>query len=100
MFVLIVDNVVVQTQPNAQKGFIETNKNPICGQIEKDGLFSDPVPTAKEVADRAQRRLNEDSLSYLNQTDWYVTRRSESGEEVPQNVLDARAKARTDIKEV
>jgi len=43
MFILLIDNVVVQTQPNAQTGFIETDKNPICGQILKNGKFIDPV---------------------------------------------------------
>ena len=59
MFVLMADNVVIQTQPNAEDGFVETDKNPICGQIEKDGLFKDPkaLPITSKKRDDALKIL-------------------------------------------
>jgi hypothetical protein len=44
MFILLVNNVVMQKQPNAQDGFVWTDKDVVCGQIEKDGVFSNPKP--------------------------------------------------------
>lgn len=34
---------------------------------------------------------------YLNDTDWYVTRKAETGVEVPADVLEKRANARVEI---
>jgi hypothetical protein len=54
MFILLVDNVVVQKQPNMQKGFVWTEKDVVCGQIEKDGVFTNPKPkalTSKQKSD-------------------------------------------------
>lgn len=34
------------------------------------------------------------ALAYLDSTDWLVVRQTETGQPVPQDVLDARAKAR------
>ena len=54
MFILLVNNVVVQKQSNAQDGFVWTDSDVVCGQIEKDGVFSNPKPkalTSKEKSD-------------------------------------------------
>ena len=58
MYILLENNVVMQTQPNDQKGFVFTDKNVVCGQVEKDGLFFNPDPvilplTSKDVRDKA-----------------------------------------------
>jgi len=44
-----------------------------------------------------QRLLNIDSLAYLASTDWYVTRQAETGADIPQDILTARAEARASI---
>ena len=60
------------------------------GEIE---LFKNPPKTAEQL----QQELNAEALAYLASTDWYVIRLQETGIAVPQDVLDARAKARGDI---
>jgi len=38
-----------------------------------------------------------DPLDFLNQTDWYVIRNQETGADIPQDILTARAEARASI---
>tara|TARA_R110000772_G_scaffold14947_1_gene42744 strand:- start:107 stop:508 length:402 start_codon:yes stop_codon:yes gene_type:complete len=45
MFILLKNNVVVQKQPNMAKGFVWTDEDVVCGQIEKDGVFTNPKPS-------------------------------------------------------
>tara|TARA_R110000868_G_scaffold409032_1_gene693705 strand:- start:251 stop:541 length:291 start_codon:yes stop_codon:yes gene_type:complete len=96
MFILLKNNVVVQKQPSMAKGFVWTNEDVVCGQIEKDGVFTNPKPTKAQ----SQNKINEESLSYLKSTDWYIVRMSETNVSVPDKVLKARAAARYAIKEV
>lgn len=58
-------------------------------------LYDQEPPSAAEV----QRRKNKEARAYLLSTDWYVVRRAETGEEVPQDILDKRAEARLVIVE-
>jgi hypothetical protein len=37
------------------------------------------------------------AISYLSSTDWYVIRQLETGQEVPQDVSEARAEARSKL---
>lgn len=46
------------------------------------------------AAAQAQARINTDSLAYLAETDWYVTRNQETGASIPAEVLERRAAAR------
>lgn len=46
-----------------------------------------------------QKKTNREKKNYLASTDWYIVRRAETGEEIPQDVLDARAAARLSIVE-
>tara|TARA_R110000737_G_scaffold108221_6_gene140967 strand:+ start:15294 stop:15689 length:396 start_codon:yes stop_codon:yes gene_type:complete len=46
MFILLKNNLVVQKQPNMAEGFVWTDKDVVCGQVEKDGVFSNPKPKA------------------------------------------------------
>ena len=74
----------------------------------QDHLIGDKVAmTAEEVeahinppktAEQLQVELNAEARAYLVSTDWYVIRLQENGIAVPQDVLDARAKARGDIQ--
>ena len=43
------------------------------------------------------RQVNQESLAYLTSTDWYVTRKSETGVAVPADVTQARTDARLAI---
>jgi len=72
MFILLKDHVVIQKQTLAQKGFIWTDKDVVCGQIEKDGVFTDPTPPlptqdqymakAQSVMDAQAQSLGYDSI--------------------------------------
>jgi hypothetical protein len=42
-------------------------------------------------------QTNMESLQYLAETDWYVTRKFETGKAIPQEVLIKRQEAREDI---
>jgi hypothetical protein len=42
-------------------------------------------------------QTNMESLQYLAETDWYVTRKYETGKAIPQEVLIKRQEAREDI---
>lgn len=46
-----------------------------------------------------QKTKNKKSKAYLAETDWYVVRKVETGVEIPQQILDARAEARLSIVE-
>ena len=57
MYILLIDNIVVQKQPEAQDGFVWTDKDVVCGQIEKDGLFTNPeqpLPIQDQYMQKAQ----------------------------------------------
>lgn len=44
-------------------------------------------------------RNNMMARKYLAETDWYVIRKTETGEEIPQEILDLRAQARLSVVE-
>jgi hypothetical protein len=46
----------------------------------------------------SQSEINLQNLEYLSSTDWYVTRASETGKAIPEDVLTKRAEAREAIK--
>ena len=39
-----------------------------------------------------------EARNYLNETDWYVSRKAETGVDIPADVLEKRAQARLDAK--
>ena len=53
---------------------------------------SEPVDT-----DVIQIEDNLSNIAYLEQTDWYVTRKSETGKAIPEDVLVKRQAARNAI---
>jgi len=62
-----------------------------------EGNTPAPEFTDAEIAANAQAVINGESLAYLAETDWYVTRESETGVLVPTSVSTARADARESI---
>tara|TARA_R110000787_G_scaffold62863_2_gene141945 strand:- start:1557 stop:1790 length:234 start_codon:yes stop_codon:yes gene_type:complete len=60
------------------------------------------LPPTPQVLTKLQKqhKINEESLYYLKNTDWYVIRMSETNVTVPDKILKARAAARYAIKEV
>jgi hypothetical protein len=66
MFILLVDNVVVQKQPNTAEGFVWTDEDVVCGQIEKDGVFTNPkplLPTQDQYMQKAQSVMDAQAQS-------------------------------------
>jgi hypothetical protein len=66
MFILLVDNVVVQKQPNTAEGFVWTDEDVVCGQIEKDGVFTNPkpsLPTQDQYMQKAQSVIDAQAKS-------------------------------------
>ena len=72
-----------------------------------DGLTAQPRPTAchiwengawtidKAMSDRlTKEEINATALAYLSETDWYIIRKQEVGDEVPTDVSDKRKAAR------
>lgn len=75
------------------------------GQSEGKAIYGDEVgyprlkeqdPLSPEEVKSSRNRL---ARAYLSSTDWYVVRRSETGEEIPQEILDKRAAARLHVAE-
>jgi len=62
-----------------------------------EGNTPAPEFTDVEIAANDQAVINIDSLAYLASTDWYVTRQAETGADIPQDILTARAEARASI---
>ena len=62
-----------------------------------EGNTPAPEFTDAEIAANAQAKVNSESLAYLASTDWYVTRQAETGADIPQDILTARAEARVAI---
>jgi hypothetical protein len=63
--------------------------------VAKHG-FSNPV-YEDLTAKLKQDRINQECLQYLADTDWMIVRRSETGAEIPQEVLEKRVAARAAI---
>lgn len=68
-----------------------------------DGVFvldqeAKQLAAQAALAAKEQSRINDEALSYLAKTDWYVIRQQETGVNIPQDVLTARAEARQRIQ--
>lgn len=55
--------------------------------------------TEEELQQAQSSTLKQNAKRYLADTDWYVTRYSETGVAIPQDILDKRAEARTQASE-
>ena len=56
-------------------------------------LVDHDAPSSQEK----QAIINSDAKAFLASTDWYVVRKAETGQEIPPDVLDARARARASV---
>lgn len=69
-----------------------TNTKPLPSLADLELAW--PLVQAKE----AQAVINAKAQAYLAVTDWMVLRQADSGEVMPNNIKDARAAARLEIK--
>lgn len=58
----------------------------------------DPAEKDAHEQDQAREKVNQEALSYLASTDWYVIRSLDSGEPIPDDVKAGRAQARAAIR--
>lgn len=65
-------------------------------QISINTVIPEPL-TIEQIENEKQLRINMESLEYLNSTDWYITRFTELSVPIPQEILDHRQNARTNI---
>ena len=66
--------------------------------VDANGVTSEVELRSQEEADAAEvRKQNRLARNYLAETDWYVIRLQETGEPIPQEILDARAQARASV---
>ena len=54
--------------------------------------------TDEEIAAQLQEQANAEAKEYLASTDWYVSRFTETGKEIPEEVKTKRDEARLQIK--
>ena len=57
-------------------------------------------PTAEEIANNLVAMQNYDARKYLADTDWYVTRKAETGKAIPDEILTKREQARAKVKSI
>jgi hypothetical protein len=65
-----------------------------------EGNTPSPQYTEAEIAANAQAEINSTSEAYLAATDWYVTRRSDTGASIPEEITAARVDARQAIRKL
>ena len=57
-------------------------------------------PTAEEISNNLVAMENYEARKYLTETDWYVTRKAETGKAIPDDVLTKREEARAKVKSI
>ena len=62
-----------------------------------EGNTPTPEFTDAEIAAKTQAELNVTSRAYLASTDWYITRKAETGDAVPSEITTLRTAARDAI---
>ena len=68
--------------------------NCVTGEVTEH----EDAPATQPSATELQSQANATAQAYLASTDWMVLRQADSGEVMPNNIKDARAAARLEIK--
>ncbi|MEQ4616715.1 MAG: hypothetical protein ABN482_01565 [Corticimicrobacter sp.] len=68
-------------------------------KIDLSGLRTTEQKAA-ESAHAEQQRINAEARAYLSSTDWYVTRRRETGQDVPPDIAAKRQAARDRVIDI
>ena len=66
--------------------------------VEDMPVLQRQEPTAEEIANNQVSSQNYDARKYLAETDWYVTRKTETGKAIPDDILTKRQEARDKVK--
>lgn len=92
-----VDVVEITNEEHA--ALIEGQSNGKVIDFDEAGrpfLASPPQPTMEQL----QELVNSEARAYLSSTDWYVIRLQETGQDVPEEILEARSQARFRVVDV
>lgn len=68
--------------------------------VEDMPVLERQEPTAEEIANNLVASENYSARKYLADTDWYVTRKAETGKAIPDDILTKRQEAREKVKEI
>jgi hypothetical protein len=91
-----IPNNVVEVTDEQWEHAINNGHN----MVLEDGSSSiHDFDTEEEKSAKARIIQNINARKYLDSTDWYIIRKFETGIEVPRDILDARAEARTKVIE-
>ena len=66
--------------------------------VEDMPVLERQEPTAEDIANNLVAMQNYDARKYLDETDWYVTRKAETGKAIPDDILTKRQEARDKVK--
>ena len=87
-------------QVNGNMGVPNDPANRHCADVLQwiaEGNTPAPEYTDAEIAANTQAELNVTSRAYLASTDWYITRKAETGDAVPSEITTLRTAARDAI---
>ena len=87
-------------QVNGTMGVPNDPANRDCADVLAwiaEGNTPAPQFTDAEIAANTQAELNATSQAYLASTDWYITRKAETGDAVPSEITTLRTAARDAI---
>ena len=87
-------------QVNGNMGVPNDPANRDCADVLAwiaEGNTPAPEYTDAEIAANTQAELNATSQAYLASTDWYITRKAETGDAVPSEITTLRTAARDAI---
>ncbi len=76
---------------------VEGTHNTKLTAITEEEYIKLITPSDEELAQMEQGRINSEARAYLESTDWYVVRETETGVAVPDEIKQLRAEARTKI---
>ena len=65
--------------------------------VEDMPVLERTEPTAEEIANNVVAGDNYQARQYLAETDWYVTRKAETGKAIPDDILTKREEARAKV---
>tara|TARA_B100000941_G_C28336484_1_gene464418 strand:- start:85 stop:378 length:294 start_codon:yes stop_codon:yes gene_type:complete len=68
--------------------------------VEDMPVLERQEPTAEEIANNQVYFENHKARQYLADTDWYVTRKAETGKAIPDDILTKRQEARAKVKSI
>lgn len=68
--------------------------------VEDMPVLERQEPTAEEIANNLVAMENYEARRYLAETDWYVTRKAETGKAIPDDIATKRQEAREKVIEL